>query len=179
MTRRVGLLGGECTGKSVLAAELETALPGVVVREALREFVASTGRTPRVDEQAGIMREQVTREAAACSEGGDAWVIGDPAPFMTAVYSIVYFDDDSLVDEAVEHLRGYDVVLWCDDDIPWTADAGMRDGPEYRRREQDVIRVLVNERLKPVGVHPVLVSGGQRKRLEQALLACASQSAER
>lgn len=172
MTRRVGLIGGECTGKSALADALARALPGLVVPEVLREFVQTHQRPPLSGEQAGIMQAQAEREAHLMSTCALPWVVGDPAPFMTAVYSLVYFDDGALVPEAVDHLRGYDTVLWCGDDIAWQPDDGQRDGPEYREREQAVIGQLVREHLAPAGivVHPV--SGSIDDRLAQAVSAC-------
>ncbi len=49
--RRIGLVGGEGTGKTTLASALAVALPACVVDESLRAFVEREGRTPRADEQ--------------------------------------------------------------------------------------------------------------------------------
>jgi nicotinamide riboside kinase len=130
---RIGLLGGECTGKSTLAAALATQLPGtaLIVPEYVREFVRREARAPRKDEQAAVLAEQVARENLLAQESPE-WLIADPAAAMTAVYSQIYFDDESLVAAACEHLQTYDVVLWCDLDLPWVADPGQRDGPHMR-----------------------------------------------
>lgn len=131
--RRIGLLGGECTGKSTLASDLAEALPGstLVVSEILRDFVRTHGRTPLPDEQAALMAAQsdAEREAAAL---GPTWLIADPAPAMTAIYSLIYFDDDTLLPQARAALVAYDTLLWCDRDLPWMPDPGQRDGPHMR-----------------------------------------------
>lgn len=168
MTRRIGLIGGECTGKSVLASALAQALDAVVVPEVLRSFVQEHGRAPRADEQRDIMDRQARAEAQA-AEVGAHWLIGDPAPLMTAVYSVVYFQDESLVDEAVSHASAYDLVIWCDEDIPWVPDDGQRDGPEFRTAEHTVIARLVRERMSQVPT--VLVSGSLDERVSTAILA--------
>jgi hypothetical protein len=62
---------------------------------------------------------------------------------MTAVYSIVYFDDDSLLDAGIADASTYDAVLWCAPDFDWVPDAGMRDGSEYRERADLVIAEYV------------------------------------
>lgn len=136
---RVGLLGGECTGKTTIALALVEALDAASVGEVLREFVEREGRTPRPDEQAGIMHGQRAREDAAT--GGI--VICDPATLMTAVYSDIYFDDRSLDDEAIAQARDYDVLLWCRPDIPWLPEAMQHDGPDMRQRADDRIAELV------------------------------------
>lgn len=166
MTRpgRIGLLGGECTGKTSLARALADVLPGRVVDEHLRAFVEIKGRPPAADEQRDVMRAQIARESDL--EQASATVITDPAPLMTAVYSLAYFADGSLVDEAVAHARGYDLVVWCDIDLPWEPDPGQRDGPEYRARVHDILTAMVAERLEPEGIPVLRVSGSLDQRID-------------
>ena len=166
--RRLGLVGGECTGKSTLALALNAALGGCLVEEVLREFVNTRGRPPTSDEQAGIMRTQQHREdriARACPSG---IVIADPAVLMTAIYSITYFDDDSLVDAAVASTANYDLLIWCGIDVPWEPDGPQRDGPEYRLREHEIVGRIVAERLLPTGIAVLPVTGPLDQRLEAA-----------
>lgn len=169
MTRRIGLLGGECTGKSVLAAALEIELGACVVPERLRTFVDMHGRAPLQHEQAQLMREQMDAEDAAAQSCQGDWLVCDPAPLMTAVYSETYFDDASLTAAGVAHARTYDVLLWCDDDIPWVPDGMMRDGSDYRSREQAIVERVVRE----TGLEVTLVSGRVEERVNVALAACA------
>ena len=95
LTVITGLSG---SGKSSLASALGAALPACVVPEALREFVDLHGRPPRRDEQRHIMDEQSERELRAAQMCLLPRVVADPAPLMTAIYSIVYFDDRQLLD---------------------------------------------------------------------------------
>lgn len=166
MTGRIGLLGGECTGKSALAARLATSLPACVVPEAVRTFVEQQGRTPRIDEQRALMdaqRAAADTTAESCPHGV---VVVDPAPLVVAVYSVLYFQDESLLDEAVADAAGYDLLLWCSPDIPWEPDPGVRDGPEYRERAQEIIASVVADRL--AGAPVVIVTGSLDERLAQA-----------
>ena len=90
--RRIGLLGGECTGKTTLAEDLARALPGFVAEEYLREFVRDYGRLPTSDDQEGIyLTQQMTVRTVerAATYSDTPWVIADPLPLMTAVYSIL------------------------------------------------------------------------------------------
>lgn len=169
MTQRIGLLGGECTGKSALASALERELGACVVRERLRDFVDLHGRAPLQHEQATIMQEQMDAEAAAARDCPADWLVCDPAPLMTAVYSETYFADRSLTEAGVAHAMAYDVLLWCDEDIPWVPDGMMRDGPTFRSTEHAVIERILRE----TGLRATPVSGTVEMRVRTALVACA------
>lgn len=156
----VGLLGGECTGKSTLAAALAAQIGAEVVPEAVRAFVQQHGRAPHRDEQAGVLARQsdaVARAVAAAAR--DAVVVVDPAPLMTAVYSVLYFEDDSLVAEGVDDALAYDVLAWCAPDVPWRADPGVRDGPHYRAAADRILSGIATTTLGPRGAHVVRVTG--------------------
>ena len=159
MTVSVLLLGGECTGKTSLAtavAEDQRARGRsvLVVSEALRDFVDSTGRTPHRDEQEAVWRRQCDSLTAALDParaGGVDLVVCDPAPLMTAVYSVQYFTDDSLLDHALAATESADLLVWCLPDLPWQPDGLHRDGPEARDATHELLasRVvpLLNEQL--------------------------------
>lgn len=165
--RRIGLLGAECTGKSMLAVALADALDGEVVPEQLRAFVVEHGRPPRADEQAALMAAQVRVEDAAAARTDRPVVIGDPAPLMTAVYHWAYFDDDSLIDSGVAHARGYDLLVCCDTDLPWVDEPGMRDGEQWRDRVHALLAGPVAARMAEAGVMPLLVHGDVTARVGQ------------
>ncbi|MDO8307116.1 MAG: ATP-binding protein [Actinomycetota bacterium] len=169
--RRIGLLGGECSGKTTLAERLGTAMPGCVVPEHLRDFVSTMGRPPHADEQAGILVEQRAAEDRVAEACTDDTVVADPAVLMTAVYSLAYFDDDSLLDQAIAHARAYSLLIWCDIDLPWVPEPGQRDGPEHRARVHSLIGDLVRERLQPAGIDVVRVSGPTEARVATTLRA--------
>jgi nicotinamide riboside kinase len=79
------------------------------------------------------------------SSTGPVWVISDSGPLMTAVYSIVYYDDYSLVAPAVAIAGISDLVVWCAEDIPWEADAEQRDGPHMRAAAQQIIGGMLDD----------------------------------
>jgi nicotinamide riboside kinase len=143
----VAVIGAECSGKSTLAQQLGAALPATVVPEYLRSFVQQHRRVPSPDEQRAVMAGQIAAEASARGR----WVVSDSGVLMTAVYSILYYDDDSLVPAAVEHhCHAYRTTVWCDIDLPWAADEGQRDGPQYRARGHRIIAEIVAAHGLPV-----------------------------
>ena len=149
---RIGLIGGEGSGKTTLAMALAGALPACVVDESLRAFVEREGRTPRLDEQEALMRDQAAREDEAAALCRHPWLVADPAPLMTAVYSLLYFDDDTLVAPAVRHAAGYQLLVWCRPDVPWVPDGRQRDGSGQRDAADAIIGRLVREELAPRGI---------------------------
>lgn len=159
------MVGGECTGKSTLAEALAVALPGVVVPEALRQWCLEHGRTPQQTEQRDIMDLQVRAESAAT--GTDLpWIVCDPATVMTAVYSQIYFDDTALMRAALEHAdTSYDAIIWCDRDVPWHADAHLRDGTQWRDRAHEELAAVLTH----VNIPILRVSGALDSRIESAL----------
>jgi nicotinamide riboside kinase len=163
--RRIGLIGGEGTGKTTLAHALAGTLPACVVDESLRAFVEREGRTPRRDEQDALMRDQAAREEEAAAGCPQPWLVADPAPLMTAVYSLLYFDDDSLVAPAVRQAAAYALVAWCRPDIPWAPDGIQRDSPGRREAADAVIGRLVHEELAPRGILVVEAHGDVEHRV--------------
>jgi nicotinamide riboside kinase len=168
---RLGLIGGECTGKSTLAIALAAALPACVVDEVLRTETIAAGRPPRRDEQAALMRRQAEHEDDRARSCALPAMVADPAPLMTAVYSRLYFDDDSLTDVAIAHAAGYRLLVWCAPDLPWIPEPGVRDGAEYRERADAQIADIVVTRLQPLGVPVLRVTGILEQRVASVLQA--------
>lgn len=173
MATVVLLLGGECTGKTALANAIATwgnaQDPTRMVRivpEVLRGFGDRHGRTPLQHEQEMIWREQ-TRLLHLAIDGShsDQVVVCDPAPLMTAVYSVQYFDDESLLPQALAAIDPDAVVAWCAPDIPWEADGVHRDGPQ----ERDRTHRLLTERFVPAlaARNVISVSGDLDDRVAQ------------
>lgn len=163
----INLVGGEATGKSTLAQALGQELDAHVVPELLRDFVDTHKRVPRADEQHSVMEAQSESERRALTQ----WnvVIGDPAPVMTAVYSQLYYDDDSLF--ALARIMGppSDLVIWCGTDFTWQADGNQRDGPEFRDAANTIIEIQVVPDLLVRGIDVLHVTGPQDKRLHAVL----------
>ena len=166
MMKTIGLLGGECTGKTTLAKALCDRLDAVLVPEYLREFVVSMGRVPTALEQAGIMGTQVAAEATAMTViGPETLVVCDPAALMTAIYSMAYFNDRSLLEPATLHAKNYGCLIWCGTDIPWEPDGDQRDGPEYRAQVDALIGEVVRDTLEPAGIVVHRIDGPVSDRL--------------
>ncbi|NKI92693.1 ATP-binding protein [Rhizobacter sp. SG703] len=170
MSRIIAIVGAESTGKTTLAGELQASLQRdghsvALVGEYLREFCDRHARTPRVDEQAAIAREQSQRIARA-AEANDI-VIADTTALMIAVYSEQVFGDRSLYDSAIEAQRGCTLTLLTALDIPWQADGLQRDGPQVR----EPVTALVRAALGRGGIGYSVVAGTGPSRLSHALLA--------
>ena len=170
MTISVLLLGGECTGKTTLANGLSQALRGsecersaTIVPEVVRDFVARSQRLPTQNEQEEILRtQQGLLDDAIAASPANGVVICDPAPIMTAVYSLQYFNDDSLVASALARMgyaakKSRTLVVWCSPDIPWQADGIQREGPQARARTHELIETQV---VPAIASLPVVVSLG-------------------
>lgn len=174
--RIISVVGGESTGKSTLAAKLGERLSAVVVSEFLRTWIEQhEGRLPSVSEQAGILAAQHDLELSALQQAnatGQRWVIADSGPLMTAVYSIQYYDDSSLLPGALEWTAASHCVVWCQDDFPWHPDP-QRDGSHARARSQEILCAIFAE-------HPELptlaVNGPPEIRTDAVLNQLASQT---
>ena len=143
----ISVVGGECTGKSTLAAALGNRLPAVVVSEFLRTWVDRQGRVPMAAEQETVMAAHRESELDALREAdrtGLGWAVSDSGPLMTAVYSIQYYEDDSLLAQALEWTTDSDAVVWCQDDFPWQADP-QRDGSRARSASQLILASIFAE----------------------------------
>lgn len=164
----VALLGAECTGKSTLGPALSAQLGAGFVGEYLREWCAAHGRTPQRDEQAGIAAVQAARIEAAASTR--ALVIADTTPLITALCSQHYFDDDTLLAEALAFQRRCALSLVCAPDLPWQADGFLRDGPAVRARFDARLRAA----LGAAGIAWVDIAGNEAARLQAATAAVAA-----
>lgn len=163
--RRVGLLGAECTGKSSVAAALAQEFGAIHVPEALRSFVETRGRVPEAADQAGILSEQRASVEMAHLDHPESVIVCDPLPLMTAIYSIAYFDDSSLLTDAIDDARTYDLIWWCRPDLPWTPDGDQRDGEE--RRSQ--VDTLIGQIVKDSALNVIELNGAMNARIREAI----------
>lgn len=166
----ISVVGGESTGKSTLAAGLGARLPGTVVSEGLRNWVDRHGRVPRATEQAAVMDAHRRAERSAllrADQTGQPWVISDSGPLMTAVYSVQYYEDDSLLPLALEWTAQSDRVVWCQDDFPWQPDP-QRDGPLARTGSQRILAAIFADH---PGLPVLAVHGPLKARIDTVLAA--------
>lgn len=174
--RLIAVVGGESTGKSTLVADLVAALPGLAVSETLRMWVAEHGRVPTQAEQWQVMAAQATREQAAlarAAEQGLGWVVSDGSLFMTAIYSLLYYDDRDLLPDALAAAAQAALVVWCDADIPWESDDGQRDGSQWREDAQRLIGEVLTEAGRDVDLRWLQVSGSPEQRVAAVVMALA------
>ena len=170
MPELISLVGGECTGKSTLADALGRRLPAIVVSEFLREWVERSGRVPLPAEQAAVMAEHRDAEVRALQQAdrsGLDWTVSDSGPLMTAVYSIQYYDDDSLLPQALEWTALSNTVVWCQDDFPWQPDP-QRDGPLARTGSQRILAAIFADH---PGLPVLAVHGPLKARIDTVLAA--------
>jgi nicotinamide riboside kinase len=163
--RQAGLIGAECTGKSAVASALALELGAVHVPEALRTFVETRGRVPLVEDQAGIMSEQRASALMARLDHPDSLLICDPLPLMTAIYSMAYFDDSSLLVESLADAHTYDLIWWCRPDLPWVPDGDQRDGEQRRAQVDELIGQVVRES----GLSVIVLTGSIDHRIREAI----------
>jgi len=170
---KIAILGAESTGKSQLAQALHTHLQqsGLTIHrvdEYLREWCDTHKRTPRQAEQRHIVETQISRVLSAPT---DAVVIADTTPLMTAVYSQMLFNDESLNALALTHQAMYDITLLTGLDLPWVSDGLQRDGPHVREPVDQRVRHM----LGLAGLPYQVVYGQGEQRLENALFCIGRQ----
>ena len=135
---KVGIIGPESTGKSVLAQDLAKQFKGTYVPEYAREFVERKGSTEGTyDELCGIARHQIEEITSL--------------PFTEKPEAGLYFFDTELIVTKVwfeyafgqvpewmeESVRRYpmDCYLLTYPDIPWIPDPARCNGSEEIRLE--------------------------------------------
>ncbi|MDC8785079.1 ATP-binding protein [Roseateles koreensis] len=167
----IALIGAESTGKSQLAHSLSealaqaTGLRSTVVPETLRDWCQAQGRTPRPEEQGAIAEAQAQKiDTAALAHD---LVICDTTPLMTATYSQILFQDNSLWPMALAFQRRCALTLLTALDLPWVADGIQRDGPQVQAPVDNAIR----QALIKSGLGWSVVSGSGAARLDSALNA--------
>lgn len=172
--RSICIIGAECTGKTTLVQQLVVQTGGQAVPELLRDWCISHGRTPQVHEQAALMAAQIDAEnqaLALMNKGQGAMLFCDCGPLLTAVYSLYYFADNSLLAAAHLHHRRYSMTLWLQPDLPWVADGLQRDG----LATQAAVHHLLGQQLA-LHVPVVGISGVGPARWQAAMFALAQKS---
>jgi HTH-type transcriptional regulator, transcriptional repressor of NAD biosynthesis genes len=167
------LLGGESTGKTVLAQALYqrlTASHGLrvaLVSEHLRNWCEAAQRAPRAEEQAAIAEAQTRHIFDGRARPGIQLLIADTSALTIAAYSELYFNDRSLWANALAAQRTFDATLVMGTDLPWQADGLFRDGPSHRDQADSLLR----QALHSAGLAYQTVYGNGEHRLTNALRA--------
>ena len=175
----MAIVGAESTGKTALAESLagrlaqQAGLRATWVPELLREWCERERRTPRIDEQAGLMRAQHERIDAAAANHDV--VVCDTTALMTAVYSRIVFGDRSLDAAAVALHRSMSLTLLTSIDLPWVADGLQREGPHVRAPVDAALRELLSASALPW----TLIAGQGTERLASAWRSVAAITEQR
>lgn len=169
---RIAILGAECTGKTSLAKALlghlhQPQSPWILFPELLREWCVQHQRTPRAEEQEGLLQTQLQHMSEGMQANTSA--IADTTPLMTAIYSDLLFQDTSLYACALEHQRIYDLTLVTAPDIDWQADGFQRDGIATRAAVDRKLRSVLQGSAIPYAV----ICGTGEARTQSALDAIA------
>lgn len=132
--RRVALLGGESSGKTVLAEALANEFGTVWVPEYGRELWEAKGGKLTPEDLPSISRTQIERESAALLSAKEN-LFCDTSPLTTLFYSLDLFGDagPALVADAERH---YDHLVLCAPDFPFFQDGTRRDAA-FRQRQHD------------------------------------------
>lgn len=166
---RICVIGAECTGKTTLCQALSQELHCPWVGEYLREFCRVHQRTPGPHEQLQVASQQMAWEQEAlraAQAAGNALVVCDGSPLLTAAYSQHYFNDGSLMEMGRTAQSLYHLTLLLEPDLPWVADGDLRDGQEARA----AVHQLLQKELGQIG-RCVRIAGHGPKRLRLALQA--------
>jgi HTH-type transcriptional repressor of NAD biosynthesis genes len=125
LVKRVVFLGGESSGKTVLATRLAQELDAACAPEYGRELWEVKRGLLDYEDMTRIAREQIRREDSA-AESARAFVFCDTSPLTTLFYSVEMFGraEPELVLEAK---RSYSLVVLCAPDFPFVQDGTRRD----------------------------------------------------
>ncbi len=132
--RRIVVTGGECTGKTTLAAELAArfAIPWLPEASRLRaeQVARREGRELTAEDVEPIAQLHCAAEDAAAARGPRALVL-DADLLSTVVYARHYYGACPAWIEDEARRRLGDLYLLHHPDVPWVSD-GVRDRPAER-----------------------------------------------
>ncbi|BDU21741.1 AAA family ATPase [Dyella sp. GSA-30] len=138
--RRVAFLGGESTGKSVLAQQLASRLQTVHAAEYGRELWEAKQGVLIKNDMIHIAQTQMAREDSLAPTAVQ-YLFCDTTPLTTALYSQALFGE---VSEELNVLarRTYDRVFLCAPDVPFVQDGTRRDEAFRRWQHEWYVREL-------------------------------------
>ena len=162
--QRIGILGGESTGKSTLAAALASELQTNYVSEYGRELWQARKGRLEFDDLVAIAREQIRREEIALLEPSTKqFLFCDTTPLTTLFYSLQMFNRAAPELEDLAR-RPYHHLILCDDDFPFFQDGTRRDAT-FRTLGQEWYQDCINN------VNHTTVQGSLLSRITQTCIA--------
>lgn len=162
---RIVLTGAESTGKTTLAAQLADHYNTVWLPEYVRTFVEENG-LPTYEDVARIAQGHLDQEARLLPSASRV-LIYDTDLISTCLYSHHYFDRCPTWIEKASYEREADLYLLNEDDFPWVADPGQREGPDIRATLQAQFRHELDRR----GLPHLPLNGPVAMRLRTAISA--------
>jgi NadR type nicotinamide-nucleotide adenylyltransferase len=132
LVQRIALLGGESSGKTVLAARLAYELDTAWVPEYGRELWEQKGGVLAYEDLILIAREQVRREETAVNTAR-RFLFCDTSPLTTLFYSLDMFGDAE-AELQLAAQRQYSMTVLCAADFPFVQD-GTRRGEAFRQQQ--------------------------------------------
>lgn len=169
-TRKIVVIGAECSGKSTLCQALSVSLGMPWVPEYAREYLESIDRPYIEADLLEIAKGQLQSEDRQLGFN-PAYLICDTDLNVIKVWSEARFAScDHWVLQSIAS-RPYDLYLLAHCDLPWTADP-MREHPNPADRSRfyrEYHDIVANS-----GIPWVEVSGNEEERLQQALAAIRS-----
>lgn len=170
---RIGLLGGESSGKTSLANALSRRLGEPVAAEYGRELWEARGGDLRRDDLLAIARTQVERERTLARDARRCLVC-DTTPLTTLLYSRDMFDWADPELERLAH-RPYDLLVLCEADFPFVQDGTRRDAAFRDAQQRAYLHELSERGLTAFHAHGPLaarveaVIGELERRWERSL----------
>jgi HTH-type transcriptional regulator, transcriptional repressor of NAD biosynthesis genes len=155
---RVGVLGGESSGKTTLCRALAQRLSTVWAAEYGRELWEHQGGQLGLCDMVKIARTQILREENLAQQAR-GWLVCDTTPLTTRFYSEEMFGtvDPLLMGWADRH---YDLIVLCEPDFEFVQD-GTRRGESFRRLQHDWYVKALSKR----GLPFVIARGSVQERL--------------
>ncbi|MEG2803129.1 AAA family ATPase [Stenotrophomonas sp.] len=159
---RIGLLGGESSGKTTLAAALAGRLQTTWAAEFGREHWEARGGALGYDDLLHIAQVQVRREDTLAAQA-HRWLVCDTTPLTTLLYCNAMFDR---AEPALHVLaqRRYTHLFLCAPDFPFVQDGTRRDDA-FRQAQHRAYRQALAARAMPF----TAVSGTLEQRMAQVL----------
>lgn len=176
-TKHVLVIGSESVGKTTLVRNLGEILKAPTVPEMYRSMFPAKGMDFTPDDLIRVARAQ--NQAVKCqvaSPLNKGIVIHDTCNDVTWLYGKIYYPNDHVTEMGIcaERNRNevkFDLILFCDADIPWEDD-GTRclGGTKDRKAARDKFYSLAAEKANRCGC-PMVVLNADYKRIPDALAA--------
>lgn len=169
-TRKIVVIGAECSGKSTLCQALSDSMGVPWVPEYAREYLEQIDRPYNETDLLEIAKGQLGLEDRHLATNPE-FLICDTDLNVIKVWSEVRFENcDPQILQLIA-TRSYDLYLLAHCDLPWTADP-LREHPDpadrirFYREYQNIVAES--------GIPWATVEGNEAERLQQALAAIRS-----